>query len=51
MNFRGSGFRPQGFGHLMQLQQEQQMLRNLGPLDPRYAGPPWNQPQKSSWGK
>ena len=54
MNFRNSGFTPQGFGHLLQQQeqqQEQRMWQNPERVDPWYVGPSWSQPLEPPWGK
>ena len=54
MNFRDSGFTPQGFGHLLQQQeqqQEQRMWQNPERVDHWYVGPPWSQPLEPPWGK
>ena len=57
MNFRDSGFSPQGFGHLLQQQeqqqqrQEQQMWQTPEHVNPWYVGPPWSQPLEPPWGK
>jgi len=52
MNFRGSGYTPQGYGHLLQQQQQkqqQQQQQMWQTSDRCQVDPPLN--QEAPWGK